>query len=271
MDKQFYSEVKVHGELSKYIDCIWFGHNIELKNCHVIPDNTIELIFTINPISRKLSGSADCETYASHLSGLKTKSQVLQFNGGKIAGIRFKPEGIYPFLKRDVSDLINASIEPYLVFGDRIKTLENRVLEALTYDRSDAFLVQLIENHFLQDLRDLSRDQLVESIVSNIKRTNGAISIAAIADSAGCSIKTIERRFKEKVGLNPKKYSGLYRLHQSILDIENPADKLSDIAYDNGYYDQMHFIKEVKRYTGLTPKEIFAFKSGLQEPTLTRK
>lgn len=271
MDQERYSEFKVSKELSSYIDCIWFGQENKSANHYIIPDNTVELLFTTSAIERQKEGDSGRVELKSHLAGLKTKAQSIQIQVGKIAGVRFKPEGIHSFIKHDASEIVNESIQPELIFGNKIKALEEYVLESLTSNQDEDLLASKIESYFLEEVKHATEDQLFRESLRQIQLTNGNISIACLADQFGCSIKTIERKFKQKMGLTPKKISQLYRFHQSILAMELPTDKFSDIAYDFGYFDQMHFIKDVKRYTGLTPKNIFAFKSGLQKPTLTRK
>ena len=70
-------------------------------------------------------------------------------------------------------------------------------------------------------------------------------------------IKQFERTFSKYVGVNPKKFASIVRF-QNVIQI-NSKDKrtLSQIAIDNGYYDQSHFIHDFKSITGLTPKAFF--------------
>ncbi|MCR9173620.1 MAG: helix-turn-helix transcriptional regulator [bacterium] len=271
MEQYNYTEYPVSHPLSPYIDKIWHNTQDQDIQHRIIPDNTVELIIATSSIIRQKTGEKESIEVKSHLAGLKTKAQKIQVSAGEIVGIRFKPEGLYPFVENDISEIINASVAPEMIFGNRFHCLEDSILESL--DRSDDknALVHAIENYFMEQVHHLHQDKLIDHVVQKIKGSNGNLPVSEIAKQMGCSIKTIERRFKQKVGLTPKKFCGLYRFHQSVLGMQTPVDKLSDIAYDFGYFDQMHFIKDVKKYAGLTPKNLFAIKNGLQQPTLNRQ
>src|SRR5690606_9401597 len=133
-------------------------------------------------------------------------------------GVRFKPEGIYPFARMDAANLLNASIEPELIFGSRIKLLE-KVIDGSIDDMDEAFLTNVISTYFLEEAEMLSHDPLVDRLMKQIHLTNGNVSMGKRAPDMSCSLKTLERRFKQKIGLTPKKYAGLYRCYQSILSM----------------------------------------------------
>ncbi len=70
------------------------------------------------------------------------------------------------------------------------------------------------------------------------------------------SVRTFERRFTEQVGVAPKMYLKLFRLNQALhLRLLSPAKSWTAIAHECGYFDQMHFIKDFKQFTGLTPTQ----------------
>lgn len=70
-------------------------------------------------------------------------------------------------------------------------------------------------------------------------------------------IKQFERTFSKYVGVNPKKFASIIRF-QNVLQIKSKNNKsMTQLAYNNGYYDQSHFIHDFKSLTGLTPKAFF--------------
>ena len=265
-----YTEHNIHPQLSEFIECIWFSEHLEDQQYKIIPDHTIELIFTSSPILRTRNGEKCCLKVESHLAGLKTLAQHIEVKKGKLVGVRFKPESFYHFIKADAKYLLNQSIDLDLLFGKGINCLEKKVLELLEYDRHKHEVVSTIEQHLLKSLYKAEQEHKVEEIVKRIHRGNGNIMVSKIALELGCSVKTLERKFTQKIGLAPKAYNRLYRFHQSVLAMDRNTEKLSNIAYDAGYYDQMHFVKEVKKYAAMTPKELFKQKQGFQNPTLTR-
>jgi AraC-like DNA-binding protein len=70
------------------------------------------------------------------------------------------------------------------------------------------------------------------------------------------SERTLERKFKQAVGISPKLFARIARFQQSLDQLrQNQYDKLSDVAYGNEYADQSHFIRVFKEFTGFTPLE----------------
>lgn len=265
---EHYREFEVSAVLRPFIDCIWFGSSVRRSEHFIIPDHTVELIFTTGSIARKRCDGTATARFASHLAGLKTCPQFVTLENHALAAVRFKPGGLYPFIRENMELLIDQSLPLVDVFGTAINRLEEEVLSLLDDDADVENIVILLDRFFCSMLNQATILPLVDELMIAIRRNNGNLSVCDFAQNAGVSVKTLERKFKEKIGLPPKRYAGMYRFHQSVLSIDGPIGKLSDVAYDNGYFDQMHFIREVKRYAQCTPGEILSLKEGLQRPTL---
>ncbi|WHT75212.1 helix-turn-helix domain-containing protein [Myroides odoratimimus] len=70
------------------------------------------------------------------------------------------------------------------------------------------------------------------------------------------SEKTLERLVKQYIGMSPKLFSRIMRF-QSSLDLlrESKFKNLTTLSYQSDYYDQSHYIREFKEFTGVSPKE----------------
>ena len=109
-------------------------------------------------------------------------------------------------------------------------------------------------------------DKQIELIIGALKIINqhrGQINSTQLAKNLGVSNKQLERKFAALIGKSPKKFIKIVRF-QSVLDSAKKMneEKLSNLAYDNGYFDQAHFINDFKAYTGYTPKEFFRLYNG---------
>jgi methylphosphotriester-DNA--protein-cysteine methyltransferase len=72
-------------------------------------------------------------------------------------------------------------------------------------------------------------------------------------------IKQFERTFSKNVGINPKKYASIVRFQNVIQMKRNHKNSsMFQLAFDNRYYDQSHFIHDFKSLTELTPKAFFS-------------
>jgi AraC-like DNA-binding protein len=98
----------------------------------------------------------------------------------------------------------------------------------------------------------------VQSIVSN----NGQMSIERLVDQLGVSQRQAERKFNDMVGFSPKLFSRLIRFHSSLKFAAHPKPySLTEVAYHSGYFDQSHFIREFREFSGVSPKNYFGLKS----------
>ncbi len=264
-----YREIQLKSGLDNYIDCIWkesysFILSKNKSPFLIVPDNTVELVFTANHIKRKdkKSGKNLC-TVKSHLCGLKTRPQMINLDGEVLLSVRFKPFGLYPFTKIDLNETINQSTLPQDIFGSEILDLEDQLFNC-KYEKNQ---LDLIEAFFLKKLYQLGkeRDEVFDLFVHAIMTHKGDINIEQLSKSLSISKKTVERKFLSKLGLTPKKYCRIVRMFNALKIPENSnPQKLSTIAIDHGFYDQAHFIKEVKQFTGMTPKDYFGIDRAIQ-------
>ena len=109
-----------------------------------------------------------------------------------------------------------------------------------------------VEKTFLDNIlvRDLS---LITNAIKLINDSSGNIQIADLAKQLGVSDRTIRIHFDTHVGCSPKEYISLVKLKQLAYQMKHSDDSLTSIAYDNNYFDQAHFIHEVKKITGKAP------------------
>ncbi len=101
-------------------------------------------------------------------------------------------------------------------------------------------------------------DQIVKSTIETILTANGQLSINELSKQKNINRRQLTRKFSSAIGLSPKQLSKTIRLQATLKTLMSKNDKsLTDLAYENEYFDQAHFIKEFKEFTGLTPKEFY--------------
>ncbi len=95
--------------------------------------------------------------------------------------------------------------------------------------------------------------------IEAVLQSNGTISIEKLADELQIGKRQLERKFQAVVGLNLKMFSRIIRFNYALQLIEKKEfDGFTKVAYDGGFYDQPHFIKDFKDLTGLNPKQYFS-------------
>ena len=116
-------------------------------------------------------------------------------------------------------------------------------------------MFHLIEKTFLDSIlvRDLT---LISKAVEEIEKSNGDIRLKALSEKLSVVKRTLRNHFYEYVGCSPKEYIRLVKLRHVAYQMKHSENSLTDIAYDNNYADQAHFIHEVKNMTGKSPKQL---------------
>lgn len=90
--------------------------------------------------------------------------------------------------------------------------------------------------------------------LSEIVRTDGSIPLVQLHQKLQLSERSFERKFKEFTGISPKLFSRICRFQVSLKQLQtNGYDKLSDIAFENNYADQSHFIRAFREFSGFSP------------------
>ena len=121
-------------------------------------------------------------------------------------------------------------------------------------------------NHFFRSLiavKSASNQFIINNALNFIVTNKGDFSVKQLVEYTGYTERHLERKFKECIGLNPKKFGNVIRLHHFLKLLNNKSDttNLTAICYDAGFSDQSHLIKDFRKHTGISPRE-YLFNSG---------
>ena len=123
--------------------------------------------------------------------------------------------------------------------------------------------IEKIESFLLGKLNDQKTiNKIVKSTIDSLLSTNGSASITSILKDEPSKRRQLERNFKKQIGLSPKQLGKVIRLQTALKMLLNQqSESLTDIAYKSEYFDQAHFIKDFKEFTGINPKEFLTHES----------
>ena len=115
-------------------------------------------------------------------------------------------------------------------------------------------MLTLLEDQMMRLVCETAGLGLVRHTSSVIAAATGAVAIGDLSVAAGVSSTHLAQRFKEVIGVTPKRFARTYRFTVTVLAIDpaGPVDWL-ELAGRAGYYDQAHFGHEFRTFTGLTP------------------
>jgi AraC-like DNA-binding protein len=147
-----------------------------------------------------------------------------------------------------------------LVWGSEIKELEDRI-----YHQSKEEAIIAIQQFLLRKLSgSIYQVEPMKQVIAHIVSMQGNVRIDELAYHSNLSERQFNRRFSNMVGLSPKNFAGIIRFQHFFKQAQLlPNQNLGAVALDCGYYDQSHFIREFKQYTGMNPSEYFKQDSGL--------
>jgi AraC-like DNA-binding protein len=177
-------------------------------------------------------------------------------NDGPIGSvlIYFKPGGAAVFFNAPLHELFNSHVSlDNFVLRSALLVLEEQLCSA----RTDTERIAVTEQFLIARMRSYTPDPLVMAAVTTINACRGNIRIKDLAKELHISQSPLEKRFRSIIGTSPRKYATIIRF-KYVLDQHRHASSLTKLAYDAGYYDQSHFIKEFRQFTGDAPEQYFS-------------
>ncbi|MCL9807433.1 helix-turn-helix domain-containing protein [Flavobacterium amniphilum] len=162
----------------------------------------------------------------------------------------FTEIGFIHFSSNPTNELFNLSLSLDDIFD---KTSVTEVEEKLSIANTDKHRVKIVEQFLISQLKDIQTDKLIVEAIKLIYQSNGNVRIKELNDQLCISQRPFEKRFKKVVGVTPKKFASIIRFN-SVLENLSETKTLIEICYENNFFDQAHFIKDFKQFTGETPE-----------------
>lgn len=171
-------------------------------------------------------------------------------------GVRFYPEQTIIHLNNPLQEMIGQLIPLSDVLTYRIPILEE-IAESTSFQQRISSFEKFILS--IQQSQKLNKE-ITDYAIRKIYDSKGTISIKELSRDIGFTEQYIRRKFTENVGFSPKQFSKIVQFQNVIDEFLLCSDTITqDIIYDNGFYDQAHFIKVFKQMTNFTPKQYQQF------------
>ncbi|KMQ65143.1 AraC family transcriptional regulator [Chryseobacterium angstadtii] len=246
-------------ELASLIKCYWILENPKEnipQQQTIVPDGCMEMIFHYGDLYKQyMSDDQAVVQPRSCVFGQLTQPLVIEPTGiTGIFSVRFQYEGFVPFATIPIKEMDDKAVSLDQLFGEDGIQLEKEVLECRTAEEK----IKTVEDFLRKKLDDKAIDRVVQSTIDTILTAGGQIPINELSRQTNINRRQLERKFSSAVGLSPKQLSKTIRLQAALkLLLNNEFTSFTDLAHETAYYDQAHFIKDFKDFTGLTPKEFY--------------
>lgn len=252
-----FTEIQPGERLKSYVQCYFLIESetsIEFTDT-IFPRGFIEIAFNLGEaIWKSAREKAFYSDPAVELLGQNIQPVAVKTAGRvNMLGIRFFPHTAVCFLDGSMNDFNNQIADLRDLFHEPIRTLHEKLIEVATLtDR-----IALIESFLLKRLSitegRLDKMTLINRVVLDLTNNHSGRSIEYIASHYNISSRYLQKLFLQYIGVTPKIFTKINRFQQSLTLLNSKNVSLTSIAYDCGYFDQSHFIKEFKLFSGTTP------------------
>ena len=217
----------------------------------VFPSGDLEVIFNLGEGSWSTQNKLHPPI---ELWGQITKPLIVHSAGKHtMLGIRFYPHSAAYFFDNPIGEFNDQVSDLAAILGNPIKQLHTQLLE--TTDKIKR--IEAVESFLLKRLiRGEKRSIRIDKVGHILKSMTGDPAdtrITTIATQHGITSRYLNKLLFQHTGLTPIAYNKIRRFQHSLKLVAKNDQPLTSIAYDAGYFDQSHFIKEFKSFTGLTP------------------
>ncbi len=224
--------------VARFVDRYWVaswnlsGH--EAYTQRVLAHPVVNLVFT--------GGSATV-----HGPTTKVTPRLLEGEGWAL-GVMFRPAGFRPFLGRPVNTIVDTGLPASEVFGGTgvfgeaaprdpgpLMAEVDHALSGLLY----------AHRHPVEDTRD---------VVERVAADPSVVNVSGLAEREGVSVRLLQRRFADHVGLSPKAVIRRYRLYEAAERARRGAPPdWGRLAAELGFSDQSHLTREFTAVLGTPP------------------
>jgi len=226
-----YKFVKPDRTLVDFVDCYWRLENQSENNKgNILPDGKVDLFFY---------KTADNQLRIT-LVGLETKPKEGSRIAFPVTAISFKPLAIEYLFQFSIADIL-----------DNAKPMADGFWNFGLDDLNDFELFCKKVSEKIQSLLPTNIDDRKRKLFDLIYTSNGSLTIQELSEKVSWSSRQINRYFNHQFGLSLKAYCNIVRFRSSFQHI-----KEGKLFPEQNFSDQSHFIRDVKKLSGVSPKEL---------------
>lgn len=232
-----------------------------IKPLHALPESYLLFFLRDKPLGLVSENEKPLWNVFSDIwiQGISTHfNGLMKFRGEyKIFLVQFLPTGLQRLFGLPLNEITDHLVDADGFWGRKCLDLQNRL-----HDSEKPEEMTILVDNFLRNfltLRNVHNEKDPFTVISNeITRSQNYADIKIYANRANMSTRNFERKFKERVGTSPKLYCNSLRfLHAVELKTAFPQKNWTEITYECGYFDQMHLIKDFKKFCDSSPQNFF--------------
>lgn len=255
-----YYEHPIGQPLSEYVQTIWAMESENDEDIYprslIMPDGIVEIIFHYEvPFYTWQDNNQFLQPENFAVSMMKQYSEIASSGKTGFISVRYFPWGAHHFFDEPIQNFLDQTINATKLWGNDSQKIVKELKSLTSLDQR----FKSVEHFLLEKLRRYKKAEAkIDKAIKLIRKTKGLLTVEELCAVTGFSKKQLERKFVSATGIMPKAFSRVTRflnLCQNLQEYKNKT--LTQLTYECGFYDQAHFIKEFKTFSGFTPTEFF--------------
>ena len=243
--------------LRPFIEHYWAvtpGDGAQVDLCvEVFVDARADLVFNFGaPYTREVLGGATRQIRRSNLDAQRLRPiRITQRGDVRICGVRFRLGGLAPFARGPLAAFTDATPAPSTVLGHGARALEASLRGARDLDAQ----ARLLDAFFTKARVDDDARRRFQVALAALTTSAGRVTVAGMAETAEVSPRQLDRLFARHLGISPKVVARVLRFQSALRALmRDPGCSLAEVAAAWGYFDQAHFVRDFKRFSGGVPR-----------------
>lgn len=259
----FFKRFVPGASLAKFVECYWVVQSYDTTPViqKIIPDGFPELIFHYrDPYKININGNWQLQSKAL-LAGQIKKHFFLQNVGTSgVFGIKCMPTALTHLFGISIKDFTDKVV----ALNDNDISPLNTLMKELAFCANYENMIDVAETYLqaIINKQDYFINE-IDKIVDLIFKSNGMLSIMEIQRQFYITERQLQRMFQKYIGLSPKFYTRIIRFNYIFQLMKEGKFSWLDVTHRCGYFDQSHFIRDFKSFTGEDPSKYIFDKPDL--------
>lgn len=242
--------------LQPFIKRFIFINSMEGTSNRILPDTSLVMALRLKgSLSVRAEGKGVADTLPqSVITGLRNSPRLITYSKKSAALlVKFRVGRAAPFFDEPVHKLFGLQLSADNLISSRLLSDINEQLAEAQHNQQR---IAVIERFLLSQLQEPQSHPLIDHAIKEIYSARGNITIKDLISDLPVSRDPFEKKFRQVTGTSPKQFSGIVRLRH-VIDNHSNQKSLTETAHSAGYFDQSHFTRDFKSFTGQTPSAFF--------------
>jgi len=252
-------------DLAGIVEAFWISRErVTFLHEKILPQNNVELMFNLErPFGVPNRPPADRSFKRAWVAGMQQEwlmvtPRYAATEPSYLLSVRMPPLGAYRVLGLPMSEIAHDVLELDEALGAEVNAVHERLGDVRDAGEQFGLLCELVRRRVARSRVEPRAD--ARFAVAALASSHGSERIEALCATIGVSRKHLRALFDSHVGLSPKAYARMFRFRRvvDLLQRGRPAPPWADLAMACGYYDQAHFNREFRQFSGMSPGEFTA-------------